>query len=311
METILINESTFYHVKDANSIKEFIGQKARGLLEIPIEWTLPFVCISNEVFKKYCRLSVSVDKEHFIDSLSENIFHACSFLNIESEDMIIIRSSAGNEDINDRGRYKSKESDYGVDEIKQSIELLIEDAKQKTDDMAFVIQKYCKGCLKGHLSNEFRLSQDIRDWFYEYSINNIVLNDGIAIRPWRTGIDNLKISKLTCNSEEDIKVNLTKIAMYYTNKKERKHFEFVLYNSQIIIVQADDDIIDFDDDINPMSIDLDVNRFIGFDKLTTLKKVTGEYYIYDKVRNIDVYRIDVSFCYDGCNIILLVTNRYN
>ena len=289
MEVHIVNEVSHSTVNADSINATIIGQKAKGLLSIPVPWRLPFLCVSSEVFDSYCKAKKPHDKQCIIKKVSEQLRVALPCIGIRSED-IIIRSSGVEEGMSDRGRYESTTSSLA--DVECAFEKLFFSLIQDCDPlqkMAFVVQKYIPGCALGHLSNERRFSQVKREWVYELTKGNeVVLSDRISVRYWRTSFNMPEEEYLTCSSQAEIPTVLRKVAWFYSKRKKAIHFEFIWDGSRVILVQADPETLDNDSLSDPMAPSVKVNSS-SLSDLKVLREVEDEDKKYNKVKNKQLY----------------------
>ena len=296
-------ENNIYLVKKDNVVEldtdqvavETIGAKAFGLCQIPTAWSVPFFVISKELFEEY----VLYANKNTLKKYIENIKLTIEYLGIEKH--IILRSSAVNEGMDERGRFDSIETN--VDNLENAlIELLNKLKDIPNRGMPIIVQKFISPYFKGHMSNERRLSQESRDWKIEtyYDDSDSFEQDTIGIRTWRTKYDITEITSntLTSNPKNIINV-LHKVAFYWyklsNDTKCRFHLEFVFDGQTIYIVQADCDF-QKEGTINPKSYDIRQKQLPGLWTPKILKKFNpNEQSIFAKLQNVKDYS-DLGFC---------------
>lgn len=287
--TIILVEKT--SIKDIiiNDIDiKDVGAKTIGLCIIPQKWTLPFFVISTKLFEE-CK-SNPLFIEDIIQSYIDNINTALTRLSISGS--VILRSSAINEGMQERGKFESIEATMSTlsKKLKELIENLI---TIENDGMAIVVQQLSHSTITGHMSNERRFSNDKRDWKVEYYLSkNEFEQDTIAIREWREKMDLKIISESELLQTKPISQELKKVAYfwYHLSKKNscRYHLEFVCDGHNIFIVQSDKDCIN-ENAINPKTISTKGNSLNIAPQLQTLKKYSFEETSYPKLNNVREY----------------------
>lgn len=224
---------------------EKIGIKALGLSCLPTAWTLPFIVVSKQLLEAY-RSSNSEDRQCLLNAWIKRISDAALSAGIKEEDLIIIRSSACEEGLDDRGKYASAHGSFKqiILPLTRCLEKTINDKNIHNDNVPLVAQKYIEPIsAKGHLSNERRCSRETRDWMGEFE--QISTRPGgyfqIRLRKWREEIvvGNKKESPLLCNLSPHISEVLKVPATWITDKQIRVHFEWVWNGKTIYLVQAD------------------------------------------------------------------------
>lgn len=287
--TIILVEKT--SIKDINintiDIKD-VGAKTIGLCIIPQKWTLPFFVISTKLFEESKSNPLFI--EDIVQSYIDNINTALTRLSISGS--VILRSSAINEGMQERGKFESIEATTSTlsKKLKELIENLI---TIENDGMAIVVQQLSHSTITGHMSNERRFSNDKRDWKVEYYLSkNEFEQDTIAIREWREKMDLKSISESELLQTKPISQELKKVAYfwYHLSKQNscRYHLEFVCDGHNIFIVQSDKDYIN-ENAINPKTISTKVNSLNITPQLQVLKKYDFEETPYSKLNNVREY----------------------
>lgn len=286
MPTMVIQEKTV----DVNV--EMVGQKAMGLLNVPLCWRLPFFVINSKVFDVYKNSNIG-EREKLLEFVVKNLKEAVYEWNLPLEAKIIIRSSGGSEGMKERGKYESAECI--LEEVYNTLIGLYDSLLEKSEDgIAYIVQPYVIRKEFGHLSNERRLSQMARDWKLEYE-NSDKPVVSIGVRTWRKSYDEKDLTEtpLFCGSSRDVKATLRKVAYYFCDerhKAERWHFEFVWNGNQIYIVQNDREELDQSAE-NPMDYPIQIDRednLEHFNVLRMVNKADGK--LFKKVQNALLYQ---------------------
>ena len=271
-----------------------VGGKAVGLCYIPIAWSVPFFVVSKELLNDY----ISNSDQQTIDTYVDNIKTVLEILNIDGD--IILRSSAVNEGMKERGRFDSVET--SVEDLGNSLIQLLDILKDiPNKGMPIIIQKYHKPVFTGHMSNERRFSYDSRDWKLEiYFDNNSYEQDTICVRPWRTRYNRDSIiQEPLCGNSKNYSAELQKVAFYWhelsKTMKCRFHLEFVYDGTSYFIVQADRDYPK-DNAINPKSCNIKVSAPSKTWEPKALKEFNlDEPSTFNKLQNVKIYH-SLGFC---------------
>ena len=273
---------------------ETIGGKALGLCKIPQAWSVPFCVISKDLYLEY----VSNGSELIVDEYIPNILSALDNLNIREN--VILRSSAVNEGMIERGRFESVNTT--VEDIKVGLVQLLNKLKDiPNDGMPIIVQTYVSPVFTGHMSNERRFSQDSRDWKIEiYYEDNSFEQDTIGVRAWRTTyhLEEITSQPLYCTNKR-ISTELQKVAFFwydlYKKSKHRFHLEFLFDGTKIIIVQADYDSSK-NDSVNPKSYNTKINITHASWEPKILKKYDPNSEVqFRKLKNVKTY-YELGFC---------------
>lgn len=291
-----------YLVEKENIIKlgsdqqsaQVIGGKALGLCRVPSAWSVPFFIISKDLYEEY----ILTDDETIIDTYIDNIKKAIDILKIN--DRIILRSSAVNEGMEERGKFDSIATT--VDNLKKSLKELLDNLKGIPNlGMPIIVQKLVTPLFTGHLSNERRFSQENRDWKVEtYYPNGNFEQDSIGIRTWRKRYNIEDIASQTLYANKHTVLNeLQKVAYFWYNESKnmkcRFHLEFVFDGKIIYIVQADRDFKK-ENSINPKLYNITVPKVSGAWLPKALKKFdVNNPSKFKKLQNVKNYN-DLGFC---------------
>lgn len=212
---------------------EKVGHKAFGLSTIPCIWTPPFCVIDHALAFKIVTQKLSLN-----DLELSNIPW---FANLPLTQEFILRSSATNETMDERGHLVSKNT--LLNEIPNTLEECLNETDGHAHQIHWILQPALKTELRGHLSNERRITHVKRDWMVEFDI----LDDAkiatpppikFGIRQWREG-KSVEATFLECASKTAIDGVLRLPAQWATEKKVILHFEWVWDGKAVWIVQAD------------------------------------------------------------------------
>lgn len=291
MNIIIIDEFGVSRVESNSISNSVIGQKARGLLKIPVLWRLPFLCISASVFQKFASCDSVIEKKNLLHNVTSNLYDCFPEINVLTNEPIIIRSSGVEEGFLERGRYDS--INCSLSRLEETLESIFSGLVSSFDPppkIAFVVQKFIPNSPLGHLSNERRFSPVKREWVYEITDENSVVQSGkISVRYWRTTYEGVESKELLCNSLPMIPRTLRQIAWYFSKKKIAIHFEFIWDGRRVYLVQADPEKQASEPADNPTSVDITVNN-AALTNLKVLKLVSEKDARYKKVKNILLYQ---------------------
>lgn len=228
-----------------------VGEKAYGLASLPAKWTLPYFVISDELFDNYV---ANRDIENVITEWTEGVNAAAACCAILPNDQIIVRSNAHSEGLAERGKFISVEGTFQEWPIlvKQCFDDSLEQEDSENIHMPVIIQKRVTAFACGHISNERRVAEEIRDWKGEIE-EAIPRAFTVSLRSWRkkVKVDGYIDSPLLCPGDKVIKDVLSIPCTWATNQRIRVHFEWVYDGYHIYLVQADEETAT--DGINPMN----------------------------------------------------------
>lgn len=266
-----------------------IGLKAFGLCRIPQIWTLPFFVVDGK----------SEPSEPAIEKGLHN-------LGLKKGQRIIIRSSGQNEDIESRGSLISKDCEMGeayntilnLREKIQELELSVEES-----NVNWIVQKYNPPAQRGHLSNERRLSEALRDWVVESEVTNSTSAtiSRIPIRKWRDSRE-IKSEPLRCQYKENCFEELKNVAKWAHIERWRVHFEWIWDGSTVYIVQADS-CGSHSDGVDPSSLIAETEICDkGYSLKLVRRALKEDFRDYRKLKNAQIYR---DFGYTAIDFFLL------
>lgn len=228
---------------DADEITtQSVGAKAFGLTTIPQNWTLPFYVIGSDLFDLIKDNPKHIDRaltQSFLKLLST----AAEKTNLRLDEAVYLRSSAVSENIEERGKFHSKQGPLAniADIIRSCCLELVRDHEAAGSTIFFVVQKLANPIrFRGHLSNTRRLVEEGRDWVYELEdvIDGRLEGGRIPIRPWREG-EFRQPAPLKCQFDLLIPDILRIPARWAWSQSTRVHFEWVWDGNQVFIVQSD------------------------------------------------------------------------
>lgn len=220
---------------------ELIGEKAFGLASLPEKWTLPFFVISDKLFNDYIS---EKNFEEMAHKWQNAVCSAAEYCEFSSDDQVIVRSNGHSEGLLERGKFISVEGSLNEWPIlvKRCFDDLIQQSDAKATPMPLIIQKKIVALSYGHISNERRVAEELRDWRgeIEYSVPKVF---SVSLRTWRSkiNVDTYLNSPLVCPRDKIIKDVLTIPCSWATEQRVRVHFEWIYDGDYIYLVQADEE----------------------------------------------------------------------
>lgn len=278
---LLIENNQLIKLPHTLITRQRVGLKAYGLCSVPAPWTLPFFVISGSSKADINLVNLALQS-----------------LRISGHEQVIVRSSGVAESIDDRGSLDSCEC--APDSIIETIELLcarINSLHQKIilSDIHWIIQPFIKSRQKGHLSNERRVSEQLRDWVAEIEATETSPSQihKIPIRKWRDARP-LEIKKLEYAYNSNLFEGLKDIAHWAHSRAIRVHFEWVWDGKRIYVVQADE-CEDFAYGIDPSKLTT-IQSVGAIDYSPNVFRVASaaDYENYIKLANSKIYR-DIGY----------------
>jgi predicted house-cleaning noncanonical NTP pyrophosphatase (MazG superfamily) len=226
---------------------ESFGGKLDGLRQIPKLWVPTFFVISSELHKRCLgNRSSSGSSTLFLVEPAERIWIESEVRRFGDQPQamsLIVRSNATGEGLEQRGLLRSVRCDGTVEAILAAAAQVFEDAycAAATIPMGLIVQVYCSPALKGHFSNERRVSEEIRRWLCEMD-STTVLGQETLPRVFKCRVEKAKASperQLLCANRRELVGILRIVGKYFYDRKERRHLEWVWDGARLWVVQND------------------------------------------------------------------------
>lgn len=254
------------------SVSEYYGKygiKGAGMLLLPTQWSPDFFLIHKSVYERYItlpepvRASLSKPQErpdHLLlfeyedpsvcSPPSEHLFTSEEYNELEvalkhlspSEDaFLIVRSSAADENLSCKGRYKSVECRASIESAISAIcEVFDSCPSESISSMGILVQRYVETRrASGHLSNEKRVSKKISHWVCEFDAVSGVGSPRIIRFGSMPAQKHPHNAALLCESKESVLQILKQVAAWAHNRRLRLHFEWIWDGYHLWIVQSD------------------------------------------------------------------------
>ena len=275
--------------------KKKVGEKAYGLTALPRQWTLPFFVVSDDILEEYRMHGYN---SSVFDGWKDSIEVASDACGIQADDLIIVRSNAHTEGLDERGKYTSVEGCFKEWPllIQRCFEELNKELTGVKIQMPLIIQKRVKPLLRGHISNERRVAKDVRDWKGEIDTSFPKIFS-VSLRSWRSKINVSSFidSPLICPGDKDIKDVLAIPCTWATKQKMRVHFEWIFDGEHIYLVQADEALPS--DGVDPTKVALHATPLEGTETSTRFRCLhlleegdCEKYRLYSKIQNPLLYK---------------------
>jgi len=221
------------------------GIKGVHLLGLPPLWTPPFFLISTLLYKRYKDIIDPAKLllfDHIVTSEERHELEIALKELVPSEnDFVIVRSSAVDERLEYRGRYRSHVCMGTVSYMASSIQDVFASCpKDSGPEMALIMQRYVQPCrARGHLSNERRVSKYISSWLCEF---DVVSGAGaphvfsFSSSPAKPALEN---THLFCGDRKSLVERLKEVGAWAQSKRLRLHFEWLWDGSKLWLLQVD------------------------------------------------------------------------
>jgi predicted house-cleaning noncanonical NTP pyrophosphatase (MazG superfamily) len=156
---------------------------------------------------------------------------------------LMVRSNAKEEGLEQRGLLRSVRCDGTVEAILAAATQVFEDAYSAgaSSPMSLIVQVYCSPALKGHFSNERRVSEEMRRWLCEMDSTSRMGQEALP-RVFKCRVEKAKGStdrQLRCANRRELVGNLRLVGKYLYDRKERRHLEWVWDGERLWVVQND------------------------------------------------------------------------
>jgi predicted house-cleaning noncanonical NTP pyrophosphatase (MazG superfamily) len=147
-----------------------IGRKGAGLSAIPALWTPPFFFIDTSVFDRWTREPDDIRERSLLESATIAAELARRW-DLTWHQGLVIRSSATDETLRERGANTTIElaADYDAAMIVRAMAQIYTGfvASGGSGSMALAVQARVSNLVRGHISNEQRVSKTINHWMWE------------------------------------------------------------------------------------------------------------------------------------------------
>lgn len=234
------------------STKSLIGGKAAGFtfLKDYQHWIPEFVVLSAEFFSDHLLQNGNVFQiSLFKKELNDLFFDSSIERLIDNSPRLIIRSSAANESIDNRGEHDSHPCTSSLSSVLELVTFIYEQWSKSSnagEALALIIQREVPAIAKGHLSNERRVSERDRDWLIDYEIRQAKYTQEnrrfkIFQNRYPDPDEFIIPDRLLASKLDDIDKQLHHPAELVTLKHKglRVHYEWVWDGSEVWVVQAD------------------------------------------------------------------------
>jgi predicted house-cleaning noncanonical NTP pyrophosphatase (MazG superfamily) len=212
------------------------GSKGGGLLRLPPDWYPSTLIISPDLYRQAAK-DGRVDRDIVEFRLPDAILQVLAE-NLNSPAALIIRSSADNEGMQNRGRYESVICDPISPAIRDAVIQIYKAALAKNDPpmrMALLVQPLINREITGHMSNEHRISRDAWRWTIERRIGKAFDEVQIRVGSARQSSE----GPIWCSSMAQLERGLRDIAKRLSPSARRYHLEWVWDGRRLWIVQSD------------------------------------------------------------------------
>lgn len=238
--------------QNGNSVADvaLVGGKAAGLAGLPLEWVPPYLVLSTVLFHRWRQVLLSSGTDSAraeVQVVAPLLSNAWPHLET-SQSNVLVRSSAAEETLRDRGRYESAIAARQIDSLLDCAHSLwirhVDDGSRRDCalPLALLVQPYMPPHLSGHLSNERRVSREAKSWLIEFDAGTGLGGSLHRIRSRRAGHD-LPGGPLLSTTEEELIKRLRAVAGFIRRSECRSHLEWLWDGNRVWIVQCDREVV--------------------------------------------------------------------
>jgi predicted house-cleaning noncanonical NTP pyrophosphatase (MazG superfamily) len=210
------------------------GGKGAGLLRLPPDWYPPTLVLQPRVHSAH---SAGLVGDTFLSESSQAETYArylAELTALGTSGEVFVRSSALGESMSERGRYESLSSESSLAAVERTI-LGMWNSLDDGVKLGVLIEPHLDVKVRGHLSNEHRISRDTTSWAAETYVGTDVKTE-----TWRvTGASVAADQPLLAARISDLEPVLRRVAKFFSALPFRHHLEWVWDGDRIWIVQAD------------------------------------------------------------------------
>ncbi len=225
---LIYNESEFEN--------DAVGVKALNLIKYRL-YTPEFIVLSTEFYSRW-----HADPKIFLNNSLATLTDIAKYFQQKDHKQLILRSSCTEEDMHARGRYHSKRCKPSLQDIKLALEEIYLDfqrTKEHTDlKLAILIQVYHQPKLKGHMSNERRVSQSKEHWMIEKESTSDSVSEPEEFQAVAHD-GSLDLSLINALNAQTAVSNLKNFAAYFSKLPGVFHIEWVWDGQKLWMVQVD------------------------------------------------------------------------
>ena len=221
--------------------------KLRGLRQLPKLWAPPFFAIPSELHDRWVRIRKDArsDTLDLIEPAERNWIQSevRRFGDQPQAMSLIVRSNGRGEGLEQRGLLRSVRCDGTVEAILAATVQAFEDSFDAgaPNPISLIVEVHCSPTLKGHFSNERRVSEARRRWLCEMDSTSLLGQESLP-RLFNCRVEKAQPSvdrQLLCTDRRELIDNLRSVGKYFYERRERRHLEWVWDGGRLWIVQID------------------------------------------------------------------------
>lgn len=222
--------------------RDLIGEKAVGLMKLPVEWTPPFFVLTTRAHAAWRSGHL---RPGWIElACNRDVVGRTTFDDVTTG-AVIVRSSGVAEHLEERGRLTSEvvpAPDYDQLEAaanrcwEAAENLAPEGGDRDQHSVALIVQRYQRPRRHGHVSNERRVSERHDSWLVESWTAELEWLGPSRISP---NYETRPPARLVCPSSKEIERCLRVVASFQFARPSRRHFEWVWDGANLWVVQCD------------------------------------------------------------------------
>lgn len=221
-----------------------VGLKARELAFLPIDWTPPFAVIPASSLAQVGRGVAQLLNWLQTDSIKEVL----APLLVDTQQRLIVRSSASVERLECRGWLESRTCTASLYDLAAAVAAVVdnsrqvlqkESAEENPATLSVLIQHYKYPKLYGHLSNERRVTLRSNRWLCEIETSTVGWEQRLHWLKAKLSKSGVRPGPLLCKDKESLESKLLAITTTSHNDRTRCHYEWVWDGERLWVVQKD------------------------------------------------------------------------
>ncbi|MGH7021978.1 MAG: hypothetical protein ACREEB_00145 [Caulobacteraceae bacterium] len=229
-----------------DNLTDQFGAKSHGFAAIPSPWRPAAILVARDLFEAYRQQDGS------FDGLSENLWHELGAFGGSQGPELIVRSSATDETIRERGHYQSKRVKAGIslDDFRQALKAIFDDFLRASTlgSMCLIVQKYIEAVECGFLSNEHRLVAKPYRWIIERTLTSGQEGAAAQSVSAKQAAEVSIAEPLVCLGRQEMLSRLRSVAKHFwkADSSQRLLLEWCWDGTKLWILQRDIDVLSTD-----------------------------------------------------------------
>ena len=235
--------------------RPIVGTKALGLVTIPKAWTPDYLVLGTPLYRAW-KSAAPPNGASIIAEAVRNLQSTLLKAIPATDHGLVIRSSAVRESMSQRGAYQSLElpADFNDHSLAEAIDKIFQSFLELNtgDELALIVQARVPLSVRGHMSNERRVSKTENHWMWEVELSEY---DAGRFNSQRSSAPETK-SPLLCGNNGRSRLNsFRRIGRWCTQLKEgRLHLEWGYGGGRLWLFQLDFEEEQPDEGVDPNAL---------------------------------------------------------